>query len=759
MSTIALLIDNDKEKTVLEHYFQGLDFKILLLKPNYATCRAVIETNPVCIICEMPANFLDTLYIVRLLNNQKKGGGVPIIAYGNHSSPDTIRSFYDSGVGLYYQRPLQTKLLMEDINGILNGISIKIKRYRQAAEAMRQKPAVQQPDEATRILQEKPVAPQNTAPKVPINNRLTLPSDELDAVERIMDPATTPEERIEIIISRVSEMLAFPFTIVKILEITQSDQSGAADLAKAISADPVIVSSLLNISNTVYYSRQTKRIESVQEAIVRLGFVETKNVALSLSVLNMFTADAKAAGFNRFEFWYHSLACGIFAEMFAKKVRYPHPEKAFICGLLHDFGIILLDEFFNAFFSSINDQVTGNKNEFIAEEKRLWGMSHNSAVAQLFKDWSMPPEIASTISQLDYFKPKYSIEPPGDASMLVSIVGMSNLLAKSLRLGRDCDDIIHPVSRKLLAALKCPDGIDDEFIEMGISRLSIYSDFFNLEKRNFSYPPASKPDQRSVSIIEHTNDMFFLHKYVLITAGYQVDEPSTFEALTLHEKRPEAVLNLINSSIPEQYLEPFTNVPSSRAGDGGNQEQSIPAIFISMDKQPALDFKALSNTYCMPAAVHAGLLETIISNLINRQAIGDYEELTKRSEARVNNGKVLAVNYLNDQSAILALRGVIRLSSFNEIRYNLLRLLDKNYQNIAVQVNDIIDIDNLMTNLLVNFQKKSVQKGINLCFCCIGKEIPHTLQNNDSLKAVQRFSDETGLIEFFRKPRRDLVAA
>jgi HD-like signal output (HDOD) protein/anti-anti-sigma regulatory factor/DNA-binding response OmpR family regulator len=757
MKTIALLINNEKEKTILEHYFQSIDYKVVLLKSNFNTTRQLLEAQPVCIVCEIPQRYLDTIFIIKTINNQKKTGQLPIIAYGNHTETSMINSFYEAGVELYYQRPLQIKLILADIEDLRKGSSIKIKRYRTTIEnppantsnaKSNPQPVTQSQKPSTNV----------KAKGIPVENTLTVKADELDAVEQMMDPITSPQERVDIIIGRVKEMLAFPFTIVKILEITQNDQTGANDLAKAIEADPVIVSSLLSISNTVYYARQGKRINDVQEAIVRLGFIETKNIALSLSVMSMFPGEAKSEGFNRFEFWYHSLACGILAEMFARKARYPSPEKAFICGLLHDFGIILLDEFFNGFFTSVYEQVSKNKSSFMAEERRLWGMSHNSAVAQLFKSWNMPADITYTMGQLDQFGSRQSMDPENKEFLLVNIIGISNLLAKALLLGKDCDDIIYPVNKSILQTINCPSGIDDELIATCMERLNIYTDFFNLEKRNFKYPPPRDSNTKSISVIEHTSEMFFPHKYFLIMNGYTIDEPSSIDiAERIVENHPEAILNLINSSIPEKYLEPFTNLP--RKSYNRDQEQFIPAIFISLDKNSSLNFKSLSNAYCMPASVNMNILSTIVQNMITSEDLKTYEELAGQNNSAGNSDKVVSVSYLNDQSVLVALRGVIRLNSFNEIRSCLAKMLEQKVQSIALQVNDIVDIDNLMTNLLVNFQKKAAEVGLNLCFCCIGKDAPEVLQNSDSLKSIKFFHREHELTSYLNRTSERVMVA
>lgn len=363
------------------------------------------------------------------------------------------------------------------------------------------------------------------------------------------------------------------------------------------------------------------------------------------------------------------------------------------------------------------------------------------------------------MSQLDSFGPMQCPDTQNNDLILVAIVGLSNLLAKSLRLGRDCDEIIYPVHRNILSVLNCQDGIGDEFIGACMERLNVYSDFFSLENRKYSYPPEKKLESRSLSMVEHTGEMFFPHKYCLVTAGFTVYEPATADKDKILETQPEAILNLINSSIPEKYLEPFIGLPKGAPQQNGNGEQCIPAIFMTMDKRPNLNFKSLSNAYCMPATVPMSLMTSIVESLITRQKVTSYEELTCAADDQTNAKNVLTVNYPNDQAALISLRGVIRLSSFNEIRSVLLNVLEQKLPCLAVQVDEITDIDNLMTNLLVNFQKKTSESGSTLCFCCIGKEIPEALRNNEALKTVHCFGREQELVAFLSESNGMLASA
>ncbi len=747
MNKIALLIQNQKEKTVLEHYFQTIDYQVLVLKSNFTAYREISSTLPFCIICEMPTKYLDSIYVIRLLGSHLNTKNIPVIAYGNHSTPSVIESLYDSGVHLYYQRPLQTKELLEDIQTIQQGKSIKIKRYSLVIDD-----GLSKEETKNKAPKKQQQPPQKTTVKQPIpsqiqtekkeENVLTVPQDELEAAELVMDPITTPEERIEIIISRVKELLAFPFTIIKILEITNNDQTGAHDLSKAIEADPVIVSTLLSVSNTVHFARRGKRISDVKEAIVRLGFVETKNIAISLSVMNLFSTEAKSVGFNRFEFWYHSLACGIISEIVARKAGYQKPEIAFICGLLHDFGIILLDEFFHSFFLAVFSEAIKNKTQFVTEEKRLWGMSHNTAIGQLFKGWNMPDDVTSTISQLDIFDSMQSVDRKHQAPILVNVIGFSNVIAKSFQFGKDCDAVVYPVSNRTLEHIKISEGIGIEFINTCVERLNIYSEFFSLDKRFFSYPPEPEEDAHIINYISHTKDLFNPHKFYFQTSGYKITEESSVEEIKKLDEQPHAILHLIDNTTPKKQLDPFLTLQNSNLNN-------IPSIFIAQNDRADLSFESIKHAYMIPSVVDANLLSFIVEGLISQQTIKEYNQLIGTNGSYPQGAKNLTIQYLSNQTVLINLKGVIRLSNFNDIKRCLMKMVDKKVANIAIHIGDIEYIDKLLINLLANFEKKITENDCKVCFCSIGKESPESILKHKVLKSIYQFNKESEVATHF----------
>jgi HD-like signal output (HDOD) protein len=123
---------------------------------------------------------------------------------------------------------------------------------------------------------------------------------------------------MEIMIRHVGKLMAFPATVASVLKVSQNEKSGAAELAKVIQSDPAMSAEILRIANSVYFSRGGRRILDIKDAVVRIGFSNTKKIAMSISVFKVSKDQNYATGFNHQDYWFHCLAVAIIAEMIAK---------------------------------------------------------------------------------------------------------------------------------------------------------------------------------------------------------------------------------------------------------------------------------------------------------------------------------------------------------------------------------------------------------------------------------------------------------
>lgn len=153
-----------------------------------------------------------------------------------------------------------------------------------------------------------------------------------------MDP-TLPELSTDLL-AAVDSMQAFPVCVQSILKLTRETSCSPKDLVEVIDRDPVMTVKVLRVVNSVYYSLPRK-IASIDQAVVFLGFNPIKNLALSVAAVGMLPGHT-SAGFDGKGYLMHSLTTAGIARQLALRFAGVDPHDFFIAGLLHDFGTVVV---------------------------------------------------------------------------------------------------------------------------------------------------------------------------------------------------------------------------------------------------------------------------------------------------------------------------------------------------------------------------------------------------------------------------------
>lgn len=200
------------------------------------------------------------------------------------------------------------------------------------------------------------------------------------------------------IIERLEDIVglpAMPEMGYRILQTSRDPNSDAKDLSKVIELDPSLSAQIMSYSTSAFYGYQGE-IVSVREAISRvLGFELVANLALGIAVGKSFNITPEGPlGLSRF--WRHAVYSSVLAEKLAKmlpKSSGLNPGLAYLCGLLHNFGHLLIGHVFSPGFELLNHSVCANPDiDIKILEQFNLGMCHDEIGANLLEKWKMPTE-------------------------------------------------------------------------------------------------------------------------------------------------------------------------------------------------------------------------------------------------------------------------------------------------------------------------------------------------------------------------------
>jgi HD-like signal output (HDOD) protein len=467
MASVMLISENEREMQILKLAFEQKSIKVSSCTADYSNYIKILQYLPDIIFLEIPRISHTQIHFTEMIKAHKKTKFTPIVGYGDKVDDAVKKGFLDKGILYYITRPLKISVILD--------VFQKNLKYLNKEMAL--------PKEA--------------------------PADKGKDIELILGKEAPGSKKIEVMTSYIVKLLAFPFTVAKVLQLAESEKSAAVDLAKVIQADPVISAQLLKISNSVLFASVNRRIGSVKDAIIRVGFKETRRLVMSMSVMKLFGETSNNVGLDRKAFWFHSLVCGIIAERLARQMGTVNTEEAFLAGILHDFGILLLDEFFPPVFARVLSDAADKKTQFILAERELLGITHNDVVTDLFSKWKLPDAVTEgIIGQYQFGGYKDNLDTP--AKKISLCVGVSDILAKTVGLGSECDRFICPVANWAFDSVRMPAGVTPAFLDDVNHQITLYREFLKLDKSDTGRAAREKTcDGKSpVGVINQARDVF-----------------------------------------------------------------------------------------------------------------------------------------------------------------------------------------------------------------------------------------------------------
>jgi putative nucleotidyltransferase with HDIG domain len=208
----------------------------------------------------------------------------------------------------------------------------------------------------------------------------------------------SPERRaaLERLFQRIGEVSSLPATAHKIISLAGDDNVQADDLREAIQNDPVLVARLLRRLNSSYYALSHK-VSDLRTAVSLLGLREIRNLALTVFVSRLFEPAALHNNYKRENLWTHSVAVGAAARLVSRVCGRAAAEEAYIAGLLHDIGLILLDQTLRRHFHKVVDSIDAATPTHIVEN-RILTFDHALLGGFVARRWNFPDQVADAIT-------------------------------------------------------------------------------------------------------------------------------------------------------------------------------------------------------------------------------------------------------------------------------------------------------------------------------------------------------------------------
>jgi len=232
-----------------------------------------------------------------------------------------------------------------------------------------------------------------------------------------------PEERIFDLLKDCKEISSLPQVMAEVIRVTDREDTSAGDIAHVILKDPALSARILRVVNSPYYG-PVSTISTINQAVVTLGMRAVKALALSASLYRLF--DEEKPIIDRVRFWRHSLEVAIASREIARVCSYKPEEEAFVAGLIHDIGLLIMESNFSDQFKRIWKLVESGES-MVKQEKAVWGTNHALVAQFLLNQWKLPGFIGDAIATHHYNFEDYEQTPQ---NRLGRIVNLANRISK-----------------------------------------------------------------------------------------------------------------------------------------------------------------------------------------------------------------------------------------------------------------------------------------------------------------------------------------
>lgn len=262
------------------------------------------------------------------------------------------------------------------------------------------------------------------------------------------------------VMADVNRIESLPQVVIKALELIHDPHSTPQQLAAALSLDQGLTARVLSLASTTIFG-STRRSLPLREALVRVGLNAVRSVIITALVAPMLDRALPGYGLDRGEFWRHSVACGVCARNIATMIGDHDREDAYIAGLLHDVGKLVLDRHLGAEFDQALQLAQQQRIPVTEAERMIVGFDHAQLGEIVLEKWQLAPVLAEAVGR------HHSPLTVTSGSLLPHIVHVADTITLMLGIGVGSNGLNYAADYEVVRRL----GLDMHRVEQLMEQL------------------------------------------------------------------------------------------------------------------------------------------------------------------------------------------------------------------------------------------------------------------------------------------------
>ncbi|MFO7786135.1 MAG: HDOD domain-containing protein [Thermodesulfobacteriota bacterium] len=198
------------------------------------------------------------------------------------------------------------------------------------------------------------------------------------------------------VIENFKRLYPMPHVLIKARRIIADPRAGFEQLAAVLQTDPAVAGRIVKVANSAYF-RRSGNISSVRQATTLLGMRIVTQIITMVSQSKKLGQAVSGYGMEAGVLWRHSLSVAILAELLARRTRWGELSEAFLAGLMHDAGKIILDSYLVQQAGDARRPGPVSGVDAVDMEMGTLGFDHADIGCELCIKWQLPIILANAI--------------------------------------------------------------------------------------------------------------------------------------------------------------------------------------------------------------------------------------------------------------------------------------------------------------------------------------------------------------------------
>lgn len=191
----------------------------------------------------------------------------------------------------------------------------------------------------------------------------------------------------------IKQLPVLPILLIELMESFTNEDVRVEDIAKKVGMDQSISAKVIRMANSAAYHRG-KEVESIERAVIRLGFNQVRRIVVATSLSNVFP---ETPGFDKDKFWQDTFTTASIAKALAKHANV-NQETAFTCAMMHNIGELLLQIVKPEECALVAMSIEAGEPRLSAQ-REIFGLDYTQVGAELARQWDFSTVFRDAIEQ------------------------------------------------------------------------------------------------------------------------------------------------------------------------------------------------------------------------------------------------------------------------------------------------------------------------------------------------------------------------